>query len=44
VKLLPAGTRDRYVDLVCAGWSLQAATDEVGASVGKTPRRQDPCG
>jgi IS30 family transposase len=37
-KLFPAGTRDRYVDLVCAGWSLQAAADEVGASVGSSTR------
>ena len=37
-KLFPAGTRDRYIDLVCAGWSLQAAADEVGASVGSSTR------
>jgi IS30 family transposase len=37
-KVFPAGTRDRYIDLVCAGWSLQAAADEVGASVGSSTR------
>jgi IS30 family transposase len=38
VKLFPAGTRDRYVDLVCAGWSLEAAAYEVGASAGSATR------
>jgi transposase, IS30 family len=37
-KLFPVGTRDRYIDLVCAGWSLQAAAAEVGASVGSSTR------
>jgi transposase, IS30 family len=32
VKLFVAGTRDRFVDLVCAGLSLTAAGEMVGAS------------
>jgi IS30 family transposase len=38
VKLFPAGTRDRFVELVCAGWGLQAAAWEVGASTGSATR------
>lgn len=38
VKLFTAGTRDWYLDLVCAGWSLQAAAEEVGASDGSATR------
>lgn len=32
VKVFVAGTRDRFVDLVCAGLSLRAAAETVGAS------------
>jgi transposase, IS30 family len=34
VKVFPAGTRDRFVELVCSGLSLDAAAVAVGASDG----------
>lgn len=38
VKLFVAGTRERFVELVCAGASLRAAADAVGASQGSATR------
>ncbi|MGH8939790.1 MAG: IS30 family transposase [Actinomycetes bacterium] len=36
--MFPAEARDRFVDLVCAGWSLHAAAGDVGASVASGSR------
>jgi IS30 family transposase len=38
VKLFEVGTRERFVDSVCAGSSLIAAAENVGASIGSATR------
>lgn len=44
VKLFAAGTRERFVELVCAGASLRDAAYAVGASQGSATRWWRQCG